>query len=87
MVPFPPLHEYVYGVVPPPGEAVALPSVLQLALLEEDIDTPKPDKGWVIVIDAVAVHPRLSFAVIVYVPTARLVAERFVPAAPLHEYV
>ena len=43
--------------------------------------------GWLIVTEAVAVHPLLSVTVIVYVPKLRLEAVRFVPPEGDHEYV
>src|SRR5271155_5252518 len=47
---------------------------------------PRADAGWVIVATAMAGHPLLSVAVIVYVP-ALSVALRLLPPPPLQEYV
>ncbi len=76
----PPLGDqlYVYGAVPPiAGLAVALPDALQLAFTCEAIVMLKV--GWVMVTVANPWHPFLSVAVIVYVPSLRPVAVRFVP--------
>jgi hypothetical protein len=43
--------------------------------------------GCVMVAAPVALHPLLSFTVIVYVPALSPLAVRPVPALPLHEYV
>jgi len=43
--------------------------------------------GWVMVAEAVAVHPLLSVTVAVYVPAVKPVAVAFVCAEGVHAYV
>ena len=71
-------HAYVYGVVPPPAVAVALPLLLpQEAGIVEVLTVNTA--GWVIVAEAVFVQLFASVTVTVYVPALKPVAVAFVP--------
>jgi hypothetical protein len=62
----PPVHEYVYGDVPPEGLEDTLPLLLPLQLASlATLAVTLNVGGWVMVAEAVAVHPLLSFTVMV----------------------
>ena len=64
----PPVHEYVYGEVPPPGVTVALPLEVHSVVLAVTDVLAVTAAGAVIVTLPVPEHPWLSVTVSVYVP-------------------
>lgn len=63
LVPSPPLHEYVYDVVPPVAVALNVPVLVPLHVAAVAVADADNADGWFIVAVAVAIHPLLSVTV------------------------